>query len=481
MLQKKSIFLLIFLLFFTATATAELEFYDTETHIGVLDKVFDEFKTKASTWESIITNAAAWIFWTLGTISLAWTMGILALKKSDISDFFSEFIRFILFFGFFYWLLRNGPEIAKSIIFSLHTLGKTTSGKPGLSPSSMVNIGFIIWRHAVDNITVWTPVDTFIGMTLSAAILILLTVIATNMILLFISAWILMYAGIFFLGFGGSRWTSDMALNYFKTVFGIAIQIFTMILIAGIGLDLLTTFYVKMSNGTPNFEELGVMLVFCVALLLLVSKIPQLLASIITGGGIGSASGIGNFTASDIAAAVTSARSTASAAMSVGATFFGGSTQSLMAAFSKAANTESTGGMQDFLKQTNDINSKKNNDSIASAMGDIVEKSGFTNTSSSNDKTGFNDDNKANSMRESNQEKQEFSKNNISENLQENNNTKKINPPGASKENSLFLKNNKKESTNKNHSTKNSSGIDITKEIAAFRDRHQYPFSESED
>jgi type IV secretory pathway TrbL component len=27
------------------------------------------------------------------------------------------------------------------------------------------------------------------------------------------------YAGIFFLGFGGSRWTSDIAINYYKTVF----------------------------------------------------------------------------------------------------------------------------------------------------------------------------------------------------------------------------------------------------------------------
>ncbi|MGS0066676.1 type IV secretion system protein, partial [Escherichia coli] len=35
-------------------------------------------------------------------------------------------------------------------------------------------------------------------------------------------AWILLYAGVFFLGFGGSRWTSDMAINYYKTVLGLA-------------------------------------------------------------------------------------------------------------------------------------------------------------------------------------------------------------------------------------------------------------------
>ena len=42
--------------------------------------------------------------------------------------------------------------------------------------------------------------------------------VSVNMMLLLIGSWILAYAGIFFLGFGGARWTSDMALNYFRTV-----------------------------------------------------------------------------------------------------------------------------------------------------------------------------------------------------------------------------------------------------------------------
>ena len=37
--------------------------------------------------------------------------------------------------------------------------------------------------------------------------------------------WILAYAGIFFLGFGGSRSTSEMAINYYKTVRGRGIAV----------------------------------------------------------------------------------------------------------------------------------------------------------------------------------------------------------------------------------------------------------------
>lgn len=300
-------------------------------------------------------SAASWLFWTLGTISFTWTMGMLALKKADIGDFFAEFIRFTLFFGFFYWLLQNGPTFAHTITDSLMTIGSrasTAAGSSGvLTPSGIVNTGFAIWKQAVFNLTFWSPIDSFIGLLLSAGILLLLTVVAVNMLLLLVSAWILMYAGIFFLGFGGSRWTSDMAINYFKTVLGVAVQLFAMILLVGIGNDLLTVFYAKMNKGTLNFEELGVMLAFCLALLLLVSKIPPLLAGVITGGGVGAASGIGNFGAGAVVGAAMGAAgmaatvaSVAGAAVTAGATGMVGGTQAIMAAFSKANASESAGG-----------------------------------------------------------------------------------------------------------------------------------------
>ena len=122
------------------------------------------------------------------------------------------------------------------------------------------------------------PVDSFVAIILSLIILVLLTVIAVNMLLLLISSWVLLYAGIFFLGFGGARWTSDIAINYFKTVLGIGIQLMVMTLIVGIGSDFLTNFYGKMGKNMMNFEELGVMLIFVVAFFVLISKLPLLLA-----------------------------------------------------------------------------------------------------------------------------------------------------------------------------------------------------------
>ena len=325
---------------YSTAASAQL------TNQGMLDQVATEFATRASAWQTVVMNAAMWLFWTLGTISLVFTFGFMALRKADIGEFFAEFIRFILFFGFFLWLLRNGPTFANSIIQSLARIGEQASGVASVTPSGIVDVGFMILKQALKNSSVWSPVDSFIGVALSVGILILLAVVAVNMLLLLVSGWLLMYAGIFFLGFGGSRWTSDMAINYYKTVLGVAVQIMTMVLLVGIGNDLLSSFYVKMNTGTLNFEELGVMLVFCVALLMLVNRVPPLVAGVISGTGIGNAGGIGNFGAGaalGAAGMAAAAAATGGAALAAGAASASGGASALMAAFSQARDNVSAG------------------------------------------------------------------------------------------------------------------------------------------
>lgn len=330
------------LLLYSAGVSAQLSFHDPGTNQGVLDQVVSQFATRASAWQGVVMSAATWLFWTLGTISFTWTMGMLALRKADIGDFFAEFIRFILFFGFFYWLLQNGPKFADSIIQSLRQIADKAAGTTGLSPSGIVDVGFMIWKQAIANLSVWSPIDSFVGTALSAGIMLMLAAVGVNMLLLLVSAWVLMYAGIFYLGFGGSRWTSDMAINYYKTVLGLAVQLFTMILLVGIGNDLLLSFYAKMNRGQLNFEELGVMLVFCFALLMLVGKVPGLLSGIITGASI-SHTGIGNYGVGSVvgaamgaAAVAAGAAGVAGAAVMGGARNIAGGAQALMAAFSKA-------------------------------------------------------------------------------------------------------------------------------------------------
>lgn len=307
---------LFLLLFIPGVVFAELSYIDPMTNQGVLDQVTSMFAAKIKSWQTVIQGAAERLFWTLVLISMVWTFGMMLLRKADIGDFFAEFTRFIIFTGFYFWLLTNavsGHNIAGTIIASMQQLGNTAAGLPGnTSHSSIMNIGVLIWNQATSNLTLLQPVDSLIAVIISLIVLAVIAVIAVNMLLLLISSWVLMYAGIFFLGFGGARWTTDIAINYFKTVLSVGVQLFVMLLIVGIGSDLLTSFYTKMGKNVLNYEELAVMLIFSIAFFVLISKLPPLLAGIITGSSIGSSAGIGGYTAGGFLAGAGSAAAVAS-------------------------------------------------------------------------------------------------------------------------------------------------------------------------
>jgi len=324
--------LLLWLLLFSVEAQAAIDSSD------VLDNVLARYSAAASMWAATITARASWLFWTLALISMVWTFGMLALRKADIGEFYAEFARFTIFTGFFWWLLTNGPTFATDIMNSLRTIGGTASGTgPALSPSGIVDIGFNIFFKVLDYSSVSRPVDSAAGILISAAILIILALIGVNMLLLLVSGWILAYAGVFFLGFGGSRWTSDMAIHYYKTVLGIAAQLLTMVLLVGIGKSFVDQYYVNMSAGI-SLKELSVMLIVAVVLLALVNKVPALIGGLAMHGGTHAlGGGFGTGAAMGAAAMAGAAVATGGAAIAAGAANAAGGVQALMTAASKAS------------------------------------------------------------------------------------------------------------------------------------------------
>ncbi|KLD79850.1 P-type conjugative transfer protein TrbL [Xanthomonas hyacinthi] len=333
------LFVLLWLAFFSIEAQAAID------NAGVLDNVLNRYSAAASGWAGFITARATWLFWTLAVISMVWTFGFMALRKADIGEFYAEFIRFTIFTGFFWWLLTNGPNFATDIMSSLRTIAGSASGTGStLTPSGIVDIGFDIFFKVLDQSSVWSPVDSAAGILISAAILIILALIGVNMLLLLVSGWILAYAGVFFLGFGGSRWTSDMAINYYKTVLNIAAQLFTMVLLVGIGKSFVDQYYNAMSAGI-SLKELGVMMIVAVVLLALVNKLPSMVGGLAMGGGAHAlGGGFGAGAAMGAAAVAGAAIATGGAAIAAGAASAAGGAQALMAAYSKASAASSEGG-----------------------------------------------------------------------------------------------------------------------------------------
>lgn len=278
---------------------------------GVLDKALRQYRTAAEGWQSAGQGAATTLFWSLATISLVWTMGQLVLRRAELGEFFGELVRYLLFTGFWAWMLNSGPGHARLIIESMIKLAGGASGQNMMSPSGVLDVGFHLVDRALTQSSILSPLDSAIGIVLALVILVVLALVAVNMLVTLIACWIVAYGGLIVLGFGGSRWTNDMAINYYRMVLSLGLQVLAMVLLVGIGESFLRGYYDALEKNVSLHEQ-AVLLVVSIVLLVTVNRVPALLGTLANGSSpqyaLGSGAGAG------------AALSTASAAGALAAT-----------------------------------------------------------------------------------------------------------------------------------------------------------------
>ena len=67
--------------------------------------------------------------------------------------------------------------------------------------------GMQVFQQTLQHVNFLQPESIVAPIIIALIILIVCALIAVNMILLLCAAWIVIYAGLIFLGFGGCRWT----------------------------------------------------------------------------------------------------------------------------------------------------------------------------------------------------------------------------------------------------------------------------------
>ena len=258
---------------------------------GVFNDIQAQFMKEAQKWEETLQQHALYLFELLSVISLVWTGISLALRRGDMQDFFAEFIRFILFFGFFLWLLQNGAQMGASIINSLTQLGGKASGTGAVTPSEVVQVGFDLWDKTYKSLKDLDIPEKIAAIFMLVGTTMFTCLTAVNFLLLQITAWLYLYSAIFALGFGGSRWTYEIALNYFRQLINLGLQLMVMILMVGVSKSLML-FFIEDIHHMSLFNFV-VILIIAWTLFKLSSVIPSMVGSIITGS-TGNA-GIGTF------------------------------------------------------------------------------------------------------------------------------------------------------------------------------------------
>lgn len=274
--RQHIIFVLLSVLFFFAASGARADVFDTIT---------TSYQGATTGWFSALQGYAQTLFWLLAAIELAWAGITWALEKDNMSSFTAALVKKIMGIGFFYALLLNAGTWIPAIINSLKTAGQNAGGVSGLSPSQVVDQGIFTATTMLNGLKDMSlfdsPITIIIGGLSALCIVIAFIVIAGQLMIALIESYIAIGAGVLFLGFGGSRWTTDFTQKYVSYAFATGVKLFMLYLILGLGMAQANTWAALLA--TTTLENIFAVLGGSLILAFLAFQIPSMAAAMLSG------------------------------------------------------------------------------------------------------------------------------------------------------------------------------------------------------
>ncbi|MDG2996830.1 P-type conjugative transfer protein TrbL [Vibrio parahaemolyticus] len=251
---------------------------------NTLDTIIAAFKAQTITWEPIIYDLTLSLFWGLVVISFTWTFIQMVIKDGvGLVDVIAELTRRVLLIGFSIWMMQNAPDLARTLIKSFTEIGSRISGGAvNFSPSNVFELGLNIISIAWDSTSFFSPVQNASFIICALIILVCFSIMAMDMTIVIVSGFIMVSGGIVAMGFLGSDWTRDNAINYFTAVLGVAFKMFVMQLVFITGYSFIETWGAAINDSSENTDYLA-MVGACIVFAGLMREIPQIASSLASG------------------------------------------------------------------------------------------------------------------------------------------------------------------------------------------------------
>ena len=207
--------------------------------------ILDEYKGLQNGWITKLLGAAQRLFFLLAGIEVTWTFTLLAIEKADFQALTATIVRKIMWIGIFYAILLYGVTPGgggwiPAIINSFHILGQNGSSVGPLGPSAIVGFGV---NMSVDLLYSLKGADFLTGFASSMALVFCAVVIfiaylaiAIQFVVAMVESYLVIGAGVIFLGFGGSRWTAAYVERYIAYAVSVGMKILVLYLLVGAGM-----------------------------------------------------------------------------------------------------------------------------------------------------------------------------------------------------------------------------------------------------
>lgn len=266
---------------------------------GILTGLATQFSTTTGPWTSTALRYAQDLFFALVAIEIAWSAITYVLQKDSLPDFVASLLLKIISVGFFYTVLQPeyGPVWIGDIVSSFTQAGSAIGGQGQFlpsDPSSVFNCGTDVANamlQSVSNNNTGINLGNFLpaieaifaALICALGVVLAFAIVAGQLLITLIESYIVIGAGVFMLGFTGSRWTLVFGEKYIGYAFSVGIKLFMLELIVGLGYALGQQWAALFANGIAPpetyIEVVGAALIFG----FVAWQVPGLAASLMNG------------------------------------------------------------------------------------------------------------------------------------------------------------------------------------------------------
>lgn len=247
-----------------------------------------QWRAASLAWGGRLLRNAQRLFVLLAGFEVVASAMVLLLKPKRLDDAAGGFVLKILVMSICFFALTSFEMVVPPIYESFIAAGQQATLVPSLNPAQIAGIGIMtagkILAGAATGLPVINTPFFILGMVVSLLVLLAFAGIACQVAYCLVEGYVVMSAGLFFLGFAGFRGTAALADNYLMYVVHCGIKVFILYLLVPIGNTVALSWpplsLTPILDLTAPFEMLMGACVFCG----LVMFLPGAFASRITSG-----------------------------------------------------------------------------------------------------------------------------------------------------------------------------------------------------
>lgn len=204
-----------------------------------------------------------------------------------MSSLWQEFLKRIIQIGFFYALLLHAHTWMPAIIKSFVMLGSHASHIDRLDPSSIFSQGISIAGSVLvplEKLSLFSSGGIYLlGLITALIVNVSFVIIAGELVVTLIESYLILGAGVLFLGLGSSRWTNNYTVSFFTYALNVGCKLLFLYLIIGVGANMAQHWGERLvetgsQSLSPFLEVLGGSIVFLYVTHFIPSKAANILA-----------------------------------------------------------------------------------------------------------------------------------------------------------------------------------------------------------